>query len=76
MIYRVKRNLADFKFWFGAKGKADLLTYDELEKLDGRIHELLGNEPTDTEINDLFWFDFDSVCGLIGLTEEEVFKRG
>lgn len=76
MIYKVDENLTNFKFWSGGKDRADLLTYDELDELDGRIHELLGNEPTDTEINDLFWFDFDSVCGLIGLTEEEVFKRG
>lgn len=75
MIYRVDENLTNFKFWSGGKDRADLLTYDELDELDGRICELLGDEPTDTEINDLFWFDFDSVCSLIGLDGDEVLKR-
>lgn len=75
MIYRVEENLTDFKFWSGGKDRADLLTYDELDELDGCLCELLGDEPTDTEINDLFWFNFGDVCNLIGLDEDEVLKR-
>lgn len=75
MQYIKEESLTDFEFWSGAKDNARLLTYSELEELDNLIPDFFGDTPTETEINDLFWFDFESVCELIGTTEEEVFKR-
>lgn len=75
MQYIRDESLTNFEFWSGAKDKAKLLTYSELEELDNLIADLFSKTPTETEINDLFWFDFESVCELIGTTEEEVFKR-
>lgn len=76
MQYIKDESLTNFEFWSGAEDNARLLTYSELEELDNLIPDFFQNTPTETEINDLFWFDFESVCELIGTTEEEVFKRG
>ena len=66
--------LSQFEFWSGAKDRADLLTIQELDRIGDILEEMYG-EMEDVEINDMFWFDFDNVCKLIGLTEEEVFER-
>lgn len=73
MKYIVENNIVDFKFWGGAKDNAALLTYDELASLDDDIYELLGCEdiPTETEVNDLFWFDFNTVCEHLGLEYDD-----
>ena len=75
MQYIRDESLTNFEFWSGAKDRAKLLTYSELEELDNLLQDFFTDTPTETQINDLFWFDFDSVCELIGTTEEEVFKR-
>lgn len=76
MIYRVNESLADFKFWSGAADRVKLLTYSELEELDSIIQDMFGEQiPTETQINDLFWFDFETICQMLGTTEEEMFKR-
>ena len=67
--------LSQFEFWSGAKDRADLLTIQELDRI-GDILGVENREWEDVELNDLFWFDFEHVCKLIGLTEEEVFERG
>lgn len=75
MVYQVDDSLTDFPFWSGAKSNADMLTYDELQQLDDVLPEYFntadGQLPTQTEINDLFWFDFDTVCEVIGLQYDE-----
>ena len=72
MQYLCDENLTNFKFWSGGKDRADMLTYEQLNQLDSALPELFGEKtPTDTEINDLFWFDFGTVCNLIGLHYDE-----
>lgn len=78
MKYYKDESLANFPFWSGAKTNADKLTYEELEKIGDELEwqDVFGGRvPSDTEVNDLFWFDFDFVCNLIGLTEKEVDAR-
>ena len=78
MKYYKDESLANFPFWSGAKTNADKLTYEELEKIDDELQAqdlFCGDMPSDVEINDLFWFEFDTVCRLIGLTEKEVDER-
>lgn len=78
MRYIKEESLANFEFWSGAKDRAELLTYSELKELDSFVEEIFeGREepPTETEINDLFWFDFDIICEHLGMTEEELDKR-
>lgn len=68
-------SVKDFEFWSGAKDRAILLTDSELDQIEQTLDELYPEGMTDTELNDLFWFDFEEVCRWIGETEEEVFER-
>lgn len=57
------------ELWSGGAVNAGKLTSCEFsEVLEILIDELRYNQnPTITEINDTFWFEFDWVCELIGL---------
>lgn len=68
MEYKVDKSLTDFQFWSGAKDRIENLTYDELKQLDDILSEYLGGEdlPEETDINDMFWFEFPTVCHALG----------
>ena len=59
-------SLTSFEFWGGAKYRAKMLTYEELEEV-GNVLEEIYEEIEDVTINDLFWFDFGWVCECIGI---------
>lgn len=67
MRYYVEKPLRDFEFWSGGKDRADFLTAEQLDEVEKRLDDLLRDDFTATDINDLFWYDFDSVCAVIGL---------
>lgn len=70
-------SLTSFEFWGGAKERAKMLTYEEIERI-GEVIEELYEDIEDTAINDLFWFDFSWVCESIGLKyneEEDIIIR-
>lgn len=74
--YIVEQPLSKFEFWSGARTNAEKLLNEELDRIGDELDEVYQDgELTDTKINDLFWFDFDWACRLIGLTEEEVYER-
>lgn len=68
-------SLVNFEFWSGAKGRVQYLTDDELNTIENELEDLYPDGLSETELNDLFWFEFDWVCSLIGTTEEEVISR-
>ena len=67
MKITTEQSLRNFEFWSGAKANAEMMTTEELDSVENEFEELYPDGMTDTEINDLFWFDFDYVCDLIGL---------
>ena len=76
MIINKNIDLKNFKFWGGAGDLADLLTLDELEQIEFNLEDLFHDKtPSETDINDLFWFEEDFICEMIGTTSEEVFNR-
>ena len=60
-------SLTDFRWWGGAELNARMLTESELDMLDDMLIELYPNGMSETLINDVMWFEFDFVCGLLGL---------
>jgi hypothetical protein len=60
-------NLTNFQFWAGAKDNAAMLEYDELEQLEYMLEDIYPEGIEETTINDLMWFDFESVCEWLGL---------
>jgi len=75
MIITCEKSLKDFEFWSGGKDRAILLTDEELAIVEQNIEELYPNGIDETALNDLFWFDFEWICELIGTDEETVFAR-
>jgi hypothetical protein len=73
--YNDNTKLTNFKFWSGAEDNASRLTYTELEELDSLLEELYPEGIEETGLNDLMWFEFDTVCELLGLGVEEVYER-
>ena len=71
MTYTVNKSLSEFPFWSGACYRADKLTIDQLDRLDYLLPDAMGwnetdNTPSDSEINDLFWFEEDFIAQLLG----------
>jgi hypothetical protein len=60
-------SLTNFEFWSGAKDNAEKLTAEQLEEVERQLEEIYPEGMTETHINDLFWFDFEWICELIGL---------
>lgn len=73
-IYEEK-NLPTFEFWGGAADNAARLTWAELETVESILEDLYPDGIDATNLNDLFAFDFESVCDWLGLTEDEVLNR-
>lgn len=68
MTIKTEQSLTNFEFWSGARAKAGLLTDEELDRIEAELEDLYPDGMTGTEINDLFWFDFEWVCEILGLT--------
>lgn len=78
-IYK-EESLSGFEFWSGAKDRAEKLTDKEFDQIEATLEELNPDGMDETELNDLFWFDFETVLEWIGKEEcpdcGEIFESG
>ena len=63
-------SLTRFEFWGGAKYRAKILTYEEIEQI-GKVLEYIYEEIEVVTINNLFQLSFSQVCESIGIKYEE-----
>jgi len=70
-----EKSLSDFEFWSGGKDRAEKLTLEELDQIEATLEELYPDGIDETQLNDLFWFDFETVAEWIGETEEGILNR-
>lgn len=75
MKITTEKNLTNFKFWSGAKALANKLTYAELDWISQQLEELYPDGMTETQINDLFWFEEDFICEMINENIQSVLER-
>ena len=62
-----EQSLRYFEFWSGAKDTVKYLTFEDLDRIEAALEEIAPEEGySDTEINDLFWFDDDLIAGFLG----------
>jgi len=66
-------NLLNFEFWSGAKQHN--FTYSELKEIQYLLEDIYPDGITETEINDLFWFDEELLCDLISLSYGKYLNR-
>lgn len=74
-IYEEK-SLRNFEFWSGAKDTVKYLTDDELDTIESILEDAYPEGMEDTEINDFFWFDDDTIADWLGYNDfEEIIHR-
>ena len=72
MIIKTETNLRNFETWSGATETKKIILDAELEEeFEGLIEELYPNGLSDTELNDILWFDSDWILENLGIKEEE-----
>ena len=83
MTYTVNKSLTEFPFWSGARDRTNILTYEQLDRLDDIVPEWMqwgeyspdGHIPSDDEINNLFWFDEDLIAQMLDFKNWEALER-
>lgn len=68
-------NLTDFGYWGGAKATADHIWeekgLDGWNQLDAILTDMYPDGIDETELNDLLWFESDTVYEWLGIDSEE-----
>lgn len=69
-IYEEKA-LSNFVFWSGAIDRTKYLTISDFNIIENQLEELYPEGMTETEINDLFWFDENYIAEMLGYNDFE-----
>jgi hypothetical protein len=64
-------SLKNFEFWSGAKDSANELTSSQFDEVEAILEDCYPEGMTDTQINDLFWFDFETIKEWLGIEDED-----
>ena len=71
-----EKSLRNFEFWSGAKDRVKYLTFEELDTIESILEEIYPDGMDETAINDLFWFDDDTIAEWLGYNDfEEIMNR-
>lgn len=73
-IYEEK-NLSDFEFWSGGEDTARVLTSEQMDEIETNLEELYPEGIEDTCLNDLFWFEDDTIAEWLGFDSFEALER-
>ena len=72
MIIKTDTNLRDFNAWAGAICTKNLILDAGMEEeFEELIEEIYPDGLTDTELNDILWFDSDWILEVLDIKEEE-----
>lgn len=70
-----EKSLDQFEFWSGANDNFNLLTDDEAATIEAILEDEYPDGIDETVLNDIFRFDFETVCDWIGTTPEALERR-
>ena len=77
MTYTVENSLENFPAWSGAVHTLDVLIEKDLcDTVEVCLVDVLGEYPTDTEINDMLWFETDAIAEWCGFSSWEALENG
>lgn len=80
MEYKVESSLRDFQAWSGGKSTLEtLIEKGDVDVVESFIEEYFGcgaTVPTDTEINDILWFERDWIAERLGYKNWEAYEEG
>lgn len=66
-----EKSLRNFEFWSGAKNTVKYLTPGELDQIESILEECYPDGTDETVINDLFWFEEDTIAEWLGYNSFE-----
>ena len=70
-----EQSLADFKFWSGAETTAQRIWEEQgsegFDQLEAILEDLYPDGIDETDLNDLLWFDADTVYEWLGIDDKE-----
>ena len=69
-IYK-EESLRNFEFWSGAKENAKEFTDEQLDQIETILEDMYPDGMDETQINDLFWFEPETLREWLGIEEEE-----
>lgn len=70
MTIKTEKSLSNFEFWSGAKGTVQYLSGRDLDIIESILDDGY-TEYTETDINDLFWFETDLIAEWLGYRDFE-----
>lgn len=71
-----EQSLKDFEFWSGARDRVKYLTDDQFDTIEAILEDAYPDGMTDTEINDFFWFEEDTIADWLGYDSfEELMEK-
>lgn len=68
-------SLTNFEPWAGAVDRYNVLTYEQLEQLDAILDEMYPEGASETTINDILWFEDDTIAEWLGFEDWEALER-
>lgn len=72
MALTITTGIDNFKPWSGAVSTWDtIIEEDKLDALEFILEDLYPDGITDTQLNDILWFESDWVYESLGITEED-----
>ena len=76
MTITYELDLNSFEAWSGAKDTLDRIQREgKCAELENILEELYPDGMTETQLNDLLWFDSESVYEWLGIRSEEQIKK-
>ena len=76
MTISYELDLERFQAWSGAKDTLDkIIDEGKCEELEGILEDMYPDGMTETELNDLLWFESESIYEWLGIRSEEQIKK-
>lgn len=66
-----EESLRYFEFWSGAKENAKELSGEQLDNLEFILEDLYPDGIDATTLNDLMWFEFDTIKEWLGIEDDD-----
>ena len=64
-------SISNFEFWGSAKSNSEELSLSQFEQIEFILEDLYPDGISETTLNDLFWFDFETIKEWLGISDEE-----
>ena len=75
MLRHSEIHLRDFQFWSGGADNANCLSYEQLDIIEDILTDIYTEGITETQLNDLFWFDEDIIAEWLNYADFEELKN-